>query len=82
MSDHGFQRRVLALDVHSQCFGYAVFEGPNVLLDWGVKGFRPGVKSPLETKIGALLDDFSPSAVVVREMNVGGMRGERECSRG
>ena len=74
MSDHGFPKRVLALDVHSRSFGYAIFEGPNDLLDWGVKSFRPGVNAvsgSVEEKAGALLDDFLPSAVVVREVEKG-----------
>jgi hypothetical protein len=70
MSDHDLQKRVLALDVHSRSFGYVVFEGPNSLLDWGARSFRPGVnavKIPVGAKVGALLDDFTPSAVVVRK---------------
>ena len=30
------QKRVLALDVRPRSFGYVVFEGPTLLLDWGV----------------------------------------------
>jgi hypothetical protein len=61
---------VLALDVHPQSFGFVVFEGPNQILDWGVRSFRAGVnavKIPAATRFLALLDEFRPSAVVIGE---------------
>ena len=63
-------KRVLALDVRPRSFGYAVFEGPTLLLDWGVQSFRHGrnaVRIPLATKIAALLEDFRPAVVVAKE---------------
>src|SRR3989442_10487511 len=63
-------KRVLALDVRPRNFGYAVFEGPALLLDWGVQSFRHGrnaVRIPLATKIAALLEDFRPAVVVAKE---------------
>ena|ERR1700675_1243827 len=68
MIDQDDQKRVLALDIRSQSFGFAVFEGSNYLLDWGVKSFRPGVnaaKLPPSKKLLALLDEFIPSAIVI-----------------
>jgi hypothetical protein len=70
MTDHGSHKRVLALDVHPRSFGFVVFEGPNDLLDWGVRSFRTGVnavKIPAAQKFLALLDEFRPSAIVIRE---------------
>jgi len=63
-------KRVLALDVRPRSFGYVVFEGPALLLDWGVQSFRNGrnaVRIPLATKIAALLEDFEPAVVVAKE---------------
>ena len=63
-------KRVLALDVRPRSFGYVVFEGPTLLLDWGVQSFRHGrnaVRIPLATKIAALLEDFQPAVVVAKE---------------
>src|SRR3989475_11552007 len=63
-------KRVLALDARPRIFGYAVFEGPTLLLDWGVQSFRNGrnaVRIPLGTKIAALLEDFRPAVVVAKE---------------
>jgi hypothetical protein len=63
-------KRILALDVHPSRFGYVIFEGPDELLDWGVRSFRGGVNAvriPAAMKVGTLLDDFAPSAVVLEK---------------
>jgi hypothetical protein len=70
VTDQTSEKRVLALDVHPQNFGFVVFNGPNRLLDLGVRSFRPGanaVKIPPAKKLLALLDEFTPSAVVIRK---------------
>ena len=62
MNTRSHQKRVLALDVHPSRFGYVVFEGPDELLDWGVRSFRDGVNAvriPPAQKLAALLDDLS-----------------------
>src|SRR5437899_2440758 len=64
------QKRVLALDVHPSRFGYVIFEGPDRMLDWGVRSFRDGVNAvriPPAQKVAALLDDFAPSGVVLEK---------------
>jgi hypothetical protein len=74
MTHCGGEKRVLALDVRSRNFGFVVFEGPNEILDWGVKSFRSGgnaVKTPAATKLLSLFDEFAPSAVVIRERATG-----------
>ncbi len=63
-------KRVLALDVRPRSFGFAIFEGPDQLLDWGVKSFRRGVNAvriPLQRKVASLLDEFLPAAIVVKQ---------------
>jgi len=70
MTDQSKVKRVLALDVHPRSFGFVVFEGPNRMVDWGVRSFRTGVnavKIPAATKFLALLDEFRPSAVLIGE---------------
>src|SRR5713226_5112328 len=74
MTDQSDEKRLLALDVHPRSFGFVVFEGPNRMLDWGVRSFRSGanaVKIPASTKFLALLDEFRPSAVVIGERLTG-----------
>lgn len=64
-------KRVLALDVHPRSFGFAVFEGPERLLDWGVRSYRwPGddLRLRVAKNITALLADFAPSVAVVNEL--------------
>lgn len=59
--------RIIAIDPRSSRFGFAVFEGPTRLLDWGIKSFRGGVNSvriPASVKIRGLMDEFLPDAVV------------------
>jgi hypothetical protein len=70
MTDQSNEKRVLALDVHPQSLGFVVFEGPNQILSWGIRSFRPGVnvvKTPAREKLLTVLDKFTPSAVVIRE---------------
>ena len=70
MSDSKNQKRVLALDVRPRSFGYALFEGPERLLDWGARSFRKGVNAvriPLGEKIEALVDECDPTVVVAKE---------------
>lgn len=68
--------RIMAVDPRARSFGFVVLEGPNRLLDWGVRSFRRGVnavKVPASEKFAALLDDFSPDAVVLRNWDRIGM---------
>ena len=60
--------RLLALEVRSRSFGFAVFEEPFELLDWGIRSLWhriDAVKIPVSGKLTRLLSDFEPSAVVV-----------------
>lgn len=64
------EKRILAIDLRSRSFGFAVFEGPTRLLDWGVRSFRQGVNTvqiPASLKLAGLINEFSPSTIVVRK---------------
>ena len=64
------QDRVMALDIRTRSFGFVMFEGPNRMLDWGIRSFRNGVnavKIPAAEKLLGLLDVFTPSAIVIRK---------------
>jgi hypothetical protein len=61
--------KVFALDLHPLSFGYAMFEGSDELVDWGIKSFRHGanaVKVPLNVKLALLLDQHEPNVVVIK----------------
>jgi hypothetical protein len=65
-------RRILALSVDWQSFGFVVFDGPHELMDWGTRNFRGGVnavKIPLEAKLRLLVDANRPDALVVMKPN-------------
>jgi len=69
MSESAKEKRVLALDVRPRSFGYVVFEGPNQLLDWGVRSFRRGVnvvEVPRGRKLEWLKEDYLPSVIILR----------------
>jgi hypothetical protein len=66
--------RILTLDVHPLSFGFVVTEGPDRLIDWGVRSFRHGVnavKVPMSKKLALLLDEYRPDVLVIREPRAG-----------
>lgn len=84
--------RLLALEIRSQRIGFAVFDGPTRLLDWGVGSYsRPTrrLHEVVATRVRSLLVRYRPFAVVMRRDNhyslqsparlrisVGAIRGE------
>lgn len=64
------EERVLALDIRRSSFAFALFEGPDQLLDWGIHGFRGGVntaKIPARAKLASLFEDHAPQVLLVRK---------------
>jgi len=60
---------LLALDVRASRIGFAVFEGPTTLLDWGVRSLEKGkktLKSSASDRIATLLAFHRPFAIVLR----------------
>ncbi len=75
MTHENDPKQVLALDIRSRSFGFAVFGDSNRLLNWGVRSFRSGVnavKLPPSKKLLALFDEFNPAVVVIRKPEPGG----------
>jgi hypothetical protein len=70
---------VLAVFPSTRGFGYAVFEGPDSLVDWGVKAVRSGQKN-LEClrKVRELLAFYRPDALVLEDYQG---RGSRRAKR-
>ncbi len=68
MTNQSSQKLVLAFDVRPRRFGFVAFEGPDRLLDWGIRGsFAGPSRLPAGKKVLTLINDFSPSVIVVRE---------------
>jgi len=60
--------RILAFDVHPLSFGFAVLEGSDHFIDWGVRSFRKGVnavKVPMHEKVALLIDEYQPGRILV-----------------
>lgn len=69
--------KVFAVDVHPIRFGFAVFAGPDELLDWGIKSFRHGVnavKVPMPEKMALLLDRYKPEMIVMNTSDSAALR--------
>lgn len=62
--------RILAIDLRSQLFGFAVLEGPATLLDFGRKRFRTSHNRNntvmVRKKIMALFNLYLPSVIVLK----------------
>lgn len=71
--------KVLAVDVRPQWFGYAAFESPNRLLDFGVKRFA--LRSTGEIGFATLLRALHPEVIVLRKISLGTWR-DRPLTRG
>jgi hypothetical protein len=62
--------RVIALEIRASRFGFAVLEGSDRLLDWGVRFFGEQmgeIESTVSDRISTLLRFYNPIAIVVRE---------------
>lgn len=59
--------RVLAVDPGTRGFGYALFEGPGRLVDWGAKDIRKNKEQVALVKIEELLRRFEPDVLVVED---------------
>src|SRR2546426_11362669 len=70
--------RVLAIDPSTRGFGFAVLEGPNRLIDWGVKETKKNKKARSLKLIEELMDRYQPSVIVVEDY---AEKGSRRCRR-
>lgn len=59
--------RVLAIDPVNKGFGYAVFEGPDKLIDWGVKSTKSIDKRRRLEQLFDLMERYSPDVIVVED---------------
>ena len=69
--------RVLAIDPSTRGFGFAVLEGPNRLIDWGVKETKTDKKRRTLKLIHDLIDQYQPNVIVVEDYAGKGSRRSR-----
>lgn len=70
--------RVLAIDPSTRGFGYAVLEGAEMLIDWGVKSTRSDKHREGLTKVSELFDLLRPDVIVLEDLSG---KGSRRCER-
>ncbi len=72
------EKRILAIDPSTRGFGFVVMEGPESLIDWGVKGTRKNKNEHCLHMVAVLIDRYLPDVVVVEDFAA---RGSRRCQR-
>ena len=72
------QKRILAIDPTHRGFGYVIFEGPDFLIDWGVRNVE-GPKNKASTAAAAeLITRYHPRIMVLEDVTA---KGCRRCRR-
>lgn len=75
--------RILAIDPYRKGFGFALMEGPEHLIDFGVKTVRTGKDKNAQSlkKIAAMIDRYRPNVVIVEEYQSEDYRRRRRARR-
>jgi len=71
--------RVLAIDPSVRGLGFAILEGPNQLIDWGVKETKTDKKRRSLKLVDELIEQYRPIVIVVEDYEA---KGSRRCRRG
>jgi Holliday junction resolvasome RuvABC endonuclease subunit len=71
-------QRFLAVDPTCRGFGFAVLEGPERLLDWGVAHARKNKRDRCLARIAELIQRYEPTVIVAED---GTGKGSRRCPR-
>ncbi len=69
---------VLAIDPATRGFGFAIFEGPQKPIDWGVKDIRRNKNEMCLLKVKELIDFYRPDVIVLEDFTG---KGSRRCKR-
>src|ERR1044071_3437958 len=72
------EKRVLSIDPSTRGFGFAVLEGPDRLIDWGVKETKADKKNKSLKLITNLIEKYQPGVIVVEDYAA---KGSRRCGR-
>lgn len=71
-------KRVLAIDPTSRGLGFTVLEGPDRLIDWGVKQARVRKNSASLKLVAGLIERYRPDSLLVEDVAA---RSSRRCQR-
>ena len=69
---------MMAVDPTSRGFGFAVFEGPNRLVDWSAVEIRKNKEDKYLQRIVDLIAQYRPDVLVLEDTRGG---GSRRCAR-
>src|SRR5215510_13203187 len=75
---HTSDPRVLAIDPSTRGFGFAILEGPDRLIDWGVKETKTDKKKRSLKLIAELMERYQPRVIVLEDFEG---KGSRRCQR-
>src|SRR6266851_653660 len=68
------QKRVLAIDPTHRGFGYVIFEGPDFLIDWGVRHVEGHKNKASIAAAGELITRYHPRIMVLEDVAAKGCR--------
>jgi Holliday junction resolvasome RuvABC endonuclease subunit len=68
------EKRILAIDPNHRGFGYVVFEGPDRLIDWGVRHIRGEKNKASLRAVSELIDRYRPHILVLEDAGAKGCR--------
>lgn len=66
------EKRALAIDPTHRGFGYAVFEGPDLLVDWGERNIRGQKNAGSVEAVARLIELYRPDVLVLEDGSVKG----------
>lgn len=72
------EARILAVDPSTRGFGFAVLEGPDRLIDWGVKETKTDKHRRALKLIAELIEQCEPGVIVLEDY---AGKGSRRCRR-
>src|SRR2546428_2957056 len=61
------QIRVLAIDPFTRGFGFVILEGPEHLVDWGMKEVRQNKAARSLKQLADLIEHYQPDVIVAKE---------------
>ncbi|MBI4469800.1 MAG: hypothetical protein HY650_10830 [Acidobacteria bacterium] len=75
------EKRVLAIDPTVRGFGFAVLEGPNALVAWGVLQVMGSKIAESLAQIASLIDQYQPELLVIEDYLAGSFRRRQRVRR-
>jgi Holliday junction resolvasome RuvABC endonuclease subunit len=76
--DRSREKRVLAIDPATRGFGFAILEGPDRLIDWGVKETKSDKNRSALKSVADLIGRYQPTVIIVEDYEA---KGSRRCGR-